>query len=89
MGRGIAGPYTSSMDRLEQAGLNRAWITRRPPYPWNGHLEGLTCGSTGLVPHQRSDRSRAWAAGADGQTIEGEGDGPIAQNGPLPASTIQ
>jgi hypothetical protein len=67
-----------SGDRLEQSGLNRAWIEAPAALPLEWRLEGLTCTSTGLAPEQRSDRWRAWAAGPDGQTIEGEGDGPIA-----------
>jgi hypothetical protein len=66
------------VDRLEQSGLNRAWIEASAALPLEWRLEGLTCASTGLAPEQRSDRWRAWAAGPDGQTIEGEGEGPIA-----------
>jgi hypothetical protein len=31
-----------------------------------------------LAPDERSDRWRTWATGPKGETIEGEGDGPIA-----------
>jgi hypothetical protein len=67
-----------SDDRLEQSVLNRAWIDAAAALPLEWRLEGVTCASTGLAPEQRSDRWRAWAAGPNGQTIEGEGDGPIA-----------
>jgi hypothetical protein len=66
------------VDRLEQSGLNRAWITAEAALPIEWRLEGLVCTSTGLQPEQRSDRWRAWAAGPNGETIEAEGDGPIA-----------
>ena len=65
-------------DRLEQSGLNRAWIDAAAALPLEWRIEGVVCTSTGLRPEQRSDRWRAWATGPDGQTIEGEGDGPIA-----------
>jgi len=44
------------VDRLEQAGLSRAWIEASAALPLEWHLEGLTCASTGLAPDQRSDR---------------------------------
>ncbi len=64
-------------DRLEQSGLNRAWITAEAALPLGWRLEGLTCTSTGLQPEQRSDRWRAWATGPDGRRIEGEAEGPV------------
>jgi hypothetical protein len=64
------------MDRLEQSGLNRAWIEASAALPLEWRLEGLTCASEGLALQQRSDRWRAWALGPNGQRIEG--DGPIA-----------
>jgi hypothetical protein len=65
------------VDRLEQSGLNRAWITAEAARS-AGASKALTCASTSLQPAQRSDRWRAWATGPDEQRIEGEGDGPIA-----------
>jgi hypothetical protein len=65
-------------DRLEQSGLNRAWIDAAAALPLEWRIEGVVCTSTGLRPEQRSDRWRAWAAGPNGQKVEGEGDGPIA-----------
>jgi hypothetical protein len=65
-------------DRLEQAGLNRAWIAASAALPLEWRLEGLTCASTGLGPEQRSDRWRAWAVGPKGERIEGEGEGPVS-----------
>jgi hypothetical protein len=67
-----------STDRLEQAGLNRAWISVSAALPLEWRLEGLTGASTGLAPEQRSDRWRAWATGPHGETVEGEGDVPVA-----------
>jgi hypothetical protein len=68
----------SASDRLEQAGVNRAWIAASAALPIGWRLEGLTCASTGLAPEQRSDRWRAWAIGPKGERIEGEGEGPIS-----------
>lgn len=65
-------------DRLEQAGLNKAWIAASAALPLEWHLDGLTCASTGLAPEQRSDRWRAWAVGSKGERIAGEGEGPVA-----------
>jgi hypothetical protein len=65
-------------DRLDQAGLNRAWISASAALPLEWRLEGLTCASDGLAPEQRSDRWRAWATGPKGERIEGEGEGPVA-----------
>jgi hypothetical protein len=31
-----------------------------------------------MAPEQRSDRWRAWATGPHGETVEGEGDVPVA-----------
>jgi hypothetical protein len=67
-----------STDRLEQHGLNRAWIEASAALPIEWRLEGVGCTSTGLRPEERSDRWRAWAAGPNGEKIEAEGDGPIA-----------
>ncbi|MDP9269998.1 MAG: hypothetical protein M3P14_03335 [Chloroflexota bacterium] len=67
-----------STDRLEQAGLNRAWIAASAALPIGWRLEGLTCASEGLAPEQRSDRSRAWATSPKGERIEGEGEGPVS-----------
>jgi hypothetical protein len=66
-----------STDRLEQSGLNRAWISAEAALPHGWRLEGVICSSTGLALEQRSDRWRAMAGGPNGETIEGEGDGPI------------
>jgi hypothetical protein len=65
-------------DRLEQSGLNRAWIDAAAALPLEWRIEGVACTSTGLRPEQRSDRWRAWATGPNGEKIEAEGDGPIA-----------
>jgi hypothetical protein len=65
-------------DRLEQSGLNRAWIDAAAALPLEWRIEGVVCTSTGLRPEERSDRWRAWASGPNGQSIEGEADGPIA-----------
>jgi hypothetical protein len=65
-------------ERLEQSGLNRAWIAASAALPLEWRLEGVVCTSTGLRPEERSDRWRAWAAGPNGQTTEGEGDNPIS-----------
>jgi hypothetical protein len=65
-------------DRLEESGLNRAWITASAALPLEWHLEGVTCASTGLRPEQRSDLLRAWATGPRGQAIEGQGVNVIA-----------
>ena len=64
-------------DRLEQSGLNRAWISAEAALPLEWRIEGVTCASTGLQPEQRSDRWRASATGPTGERIQGEGDGPI------------
>ncbi len=65
-------------DRLEQSGLNRAWITVEAALPLEWRIEGVTCASTGLQPDQPSQRWRAWATGPKGERIEAEGDGPIS-----------
>lgn len=62
-------------ERLEQAGLNRAWIDASAALPIGWRLETLTCVSTGLAPEQRSDRWRAIATGPNGERVEGEADG--------------
>ena len=64
-------------DRLERSGLNRAWIEAEAALPIGWHLDSLRCASTGLAPEQRSTRWLALATGPTGETIEGEGDGPI------------
>lgn len=71
--------YTSPMpaDRLEQSGLNRAWVSAEAALPLGWRIEGVTCASTGLQSEQRSDRWRASATGPKGERITGEGDGPI------------
>lgn len=66
------------IDRLEQSGLNRAWIDAAAALPLEWRIEGVVSTSTGLRPEQRLDRWRAWAAGPKGDKIEAEGDGPIA-----------
>jgi hypothetical protein len=76
-GAGDPGPYTSvcmSVDRIEQSGLNRAWITASAALPLEWRIEGLTRHVRG--PDQRSERWRAWAGGPQGETIEGQGEGP-------------
>jgi hypothetical protein len=65
-------------ERVEQAGLNRAWIAAEAALPLEWRIEGLTCASEGLQPEQRSDRWRAWATGPKGERIEGEGEGPVS-----------
>jgi hypothetical protein len=62
-------------DRLEHAGLNRAWIAASAALPIGWRLEGVTCASEGLQLEERSDRWRAWAPGPTGERIEGEGEG--------------
>jgi limonene-1,2-epoxide hydrolase len=64
-------------ERVEQAGLNRAWIAAEAALPLEWRIEGLTCASEGLQPEQRSDRWRAWATGPKGERIEGEGERPV------------
>jgi hypothetical protein len=67
-------------DRLEQSGVNRAWINASAALPLEWRMEGVTCVSTGLQPDQPSQPSqrwRAWATGPKGERIEGDGDGPI------------
>ena len=64
-------------DRRERAGLNRAWIEAEASLPLGWHLDSLRCASTGLAPELRSTRWLALATGPTGETIEGEGDGPI------------
>jgi hypothetical protein len=68
----------TATDRLEQAGLNRAWIAAPAALPIGWRLEGLTCASEGQAPEQRSDRWRAWATSPKGERIEGEGEGPVS-----------
>ena len=70
-------------DRLGRSGLNRAWIEAEAALPLGWHLDSLRCASTGLAPEQRSDRWLALATGPKGETIEGEGDGPIGALGTL------
>jgi hypothetical protein len=65
-------------ERLEQAGLNRAWIAAEAALPLEWRIEGLSCASEGLEPGQRSDGWRAWATGPKGERVEAEGDGHIA-----------
>ncbi len=65
-------------DRLEQAGLNKAWIAASAALPLEWHLDGLTCASTGLAPELCSDRWRAWPVGPNGERVEGEGEGPVS-----------
>jgi hypothetical protein len=59
-----------SGERLEQAGLNRAWIAASAALPTGWDLDGLT--------RIGGDRWRAWATGPDEARIEGEGDGAVA-----------
>lgn len=62
-----------STDRLEQSGLNRAWITASAALPLEWRIEGLTR----HAERAESRRWRAWAGGPHGETIEGQGEGPI------------
>jgi hypothetical protein len=62
-------------DRLEQSGLNRAWIDAAAALPLEWRIQGVACASTGL---DGSERWRAWATGPKGKMIEGEGVNPIA-----------
>ena len=69
--------YTRGMsgDRLEHAGLNRAWISVEASLPVKWQLDRLT-----RVSDQTPEvvaRSRAWASGPAGERIEGEREGPI------------
>jgi hypothetical protein len=64
-------------DRLERAGLNRAWISASAALPVEWRLEGLTCASTGLALEQRSDRWQASATGPNGERIEAKAEGPV------------
>jgi hypothetical protein len=60
-------------DRLEQSGLNRAWISASAALPLEWRIEGLTRHAV----QSGSERWRAWAGGPHGETIEGQGEGPI------------
>lgn len=64
-------------DRLEQSGLNRAWIAASAALPLGWSLEGVAHIATDPQSEQRSDRWRAWALGPNGETVDGEGNGPI------------
>jgi hypothetical protein len=69
--------YTPGMsgDRLEQAGLNRAWISLEASLPVEWQVDGLTRISD-KTP-ETVPRWRAAASGPAGERVEAEGEGPI------------
>jgi hypothetical protein len=61
--------------RLEQAGLNRAWINVDASLPLEWQFDGLTRISD-KTPETVA-RWRASASGPGGERVEAEGEGPI------------
>jgi hypothetical protein len=62
-------------DRLEQSGLNRAWINLEASLPLEWQIDGLV--RVSAKTPETVPRWRASASGPDGERIEGEGDGLI------------